>query len=589
MRYGFLDDDIFEINMALQCKIKDMKRIIAEFKSGDRYLKLQKDYHRIVAGYIKEIEKLKKELADAHKQIVTVRQIWTEECDKIWREHVAEITKKDEIIRKLEERIWELQRQKDETETALTMNYEEKLYEKDRIIQELQNKLAHYAALLGRDSSNTNLPTGQTPPGKEKRIPNGRKKSDKPKGGQVGHEKHVLEKPSAEKINDEIDHKIEEDEVCPVCGSENLIFTGKYEEKVEIDIEVRVKNILHRYWLYECADCGEIIKTGKGPELWAECQYGPTVQAIALSLMNTSNTAINKVPVHLSGITNGEVTPCEGYIAKLMPRAAGRPDLFMEELYKEAINLPLVYRDDTVVMADRKRICLRFYGNEKIAFYVAHDKKDMAGVPEDNILEVLSKETGVMHDHNSINYNKKFSFENIECNSHLTRDIQKVIDEVDHKELKELKDLVSMAIKDRNDIILNGGDRFGDEYIEKFENKLTDILNRLESVASENTSKYSGPPERAPVRRIRKFRDNYFAWMKDFSLPTTNNLSERALRQVKTKMKVSGQFSSTESANNYAKVRSYIEACRRNGINEVVALSRLCAGNPYTVKEILST
>ena len=50
MRYGFMDDDIFEINMALQCKIKDMKRIIAEFKSGDRYLKLQKDYHRIVAG-----------------------------------------------------------------------------------------------------------------------------------------------------------------------------------------------------------------------------------------------------------------------------------------------------------------------------------------------------------------------------------------------------------------------------------------------------------------------------------------------------------------------------------------------------------
>lgn len=127
MRYGFMDDDIFEINMALQCKIKDMKRIIAEFKSGDRYLKLRKSYQKIIAGYKKEIEKLKKELADAHKQIVTVRQIWTEECDKIWREHVAEITKKDETIRKLEEKIWELQRQKDETETALTMNYEEKL------------------------------------------------------------------------------------------------------------------------------------------------------------------------------------------------------------------------------------------------------------------------------------------------------------------------------------------------------------------------------------------------------------------------------------------------------------------------------
>ncbi|MBQ7616192.1 MAG: transposase, partial [Butyrivibrio sp.] len=32
------------------------------------------------------------------------------------------------------------------------------------------------------------------------------------------------------------------------------------------------------------------------------------------------------------------------------------------------------------------------------------------------------------------------------------------------------------------------------------------------------------------LRRLKKYHDNYFAWMKDFSLPTTNNLSERALR-----------------------------------------------------------
>ena len=76
-------------------------------------------------------------------------------------------------------------------------------------------------------------------------------------------------------------------------------------------------------------------------------------------------------------------------------------------------------------------------------------------------------------------------------------------------------------------------------------------------------------------------------WVEDFSLPTTNNLSERALRGIKTKMKVSGQFESEEAAQNHAMIRSYLETCRRNNINEIVALRRLCEGNPFTLSEIL--
>ncbi|BCG61253.1 hypothetical protein [Paenibacillus sp. URB8-2] len=53
-------------------------------------------------------------------------------------------------------------------------------------------------------------------------------------------------------------------------------------------------------------------------------------------------------------------------------------------------------------------------------------------------------------------------------------------------------------------------------------------------------------------------------------------------------MKVSGQFQSEETAGHYAAVKSYIETCYRNGINEVAALTRLCNGNPYTVKEIFA-
>ena len=84
-----------------------------------------------------------------------------------------------------------------------------------------------------------------------------------------------------------------------------------------------------------------------------------------------------------------------------------------------------------------------------------------------------------------------------------------------------------------------------------------------------------------------EYKSNYFAWITCFELPITNNLSERSLRGVKTHMKVSGQFQSEEYAQYYATIMTYIETCRRNGINEMCALLRLCKGNPYSVNEIL--
>ncbi len=75
----FRDDNLFEINMSLQCEVKSLKHTIEEYKSGKRYLKIQKDHNRVVKGYRKEIKRLKKELSAAHAQAVTVREIWTDE------------------------------------------------------------------------------------------------------------------------------------------------------------------------------------------------------------------------------------------------------------------------------------------------------------------------------------------------------------------------------------------------------------------------------------------------------------------------------------------------------------------------------
>ena len=97
---------------------------------------------------------------------------------------------------------------------------------------------------------------------------------------------------------------------------------------------------------------------------------------------------------------------------------------------------------------------------------------------------------------------------------------------------------------------------------------------------------YGAGFERTLLTRIDKYRRNYFLWVEDFSIPTTNNLAEWGLRGVKSHMKISGQFGSEAAADNHALIRTYIETCRRNKINEISALERLCTGNPYSVAEI---
>jgi len=90
------------------------------------------------------------------------------------------------------------------------------------------------------------------------------------------------------------------------------------------------------------------------------------LQALALSLTNTTNAAMNKTAMFLAGITGGELTPCEGYIAKLQKSAARNLLEFRGDLYEYLITRKLMYWDDTVIMILTKRGCFRFYGDETI-------------------------------------------------------------------------------------------------------------------------------------------------------------------------------------------------------------------------------
>ena len=451
--------------------------------------------------------------------------------------------------------------------------------EKDKIIEEQSKEIDRLKALLNNDGTNSSIPTSQTPINKQKVVPNTRVKTGKKIGGQLGHKKHKLEKFSKNEVNDNVEHTLE---VCPCCGG-NLEEIGEICKDELTYLFVPIKR-RHHFKKYKCSKCNkeshELIPT----RLKEENQYGSEIQSVALSLANEGNVPMNKIRRLIKGFSNGEIDMSEGYISKLQKRASDKLKQFKKDLYKKVLQLKLLYWDDTVIMINTKRSCLRFYGNDNIAYYTAHLKKDEEGINEDQVLTTLADDVKVMHDHNKINY--KYSYQNLECNAHLIRDLEKCKNNTSHEWCSKFKELVQKTIHDSKEYISQDQMMFPENYIKDFDEQYESII--LEAIEENKTKPktHYDNEEKALITRILEYKGNYFLWLYDFTLPTSNNLSERSLRGVKSKMKVAGQFQNISYAQYYADIKTYIETCYRNNINPTEALIRLMEDNPYTVDEI---
>lgn len=447
--------------------------------------------------------------------------------------------------------------------------------------KELKEEIERLKSLLNNDSNNSGIPTSQTPINKKKRIPNSREKTGKSIGGQIGHPKHKLRKFNDDELTDSVYYEVEK---CS-CG-------GKLEEigtraKDELDLEIRVKKTRHYFKEYKCLNCGKKIQTPIPNHLKEENQYGSNVKALALSLLNEGCVSYNRTRNLINGFSSNQIDISEGFLVKQQKKASEKLDSFINELKQKIIKEKIIHWDDTVIMIDEKRGCLRFYGTEKLALYTAHERKNKEGIDEDNILNTLDNETIVVHDHNTINYNNDYDFQNAECCVHLIRDLQRVVEELNHNWAKELIVLLKTTNKNRNEYINIGNQCFEEIFIEEVQLKYDSIIENAKNENIKDRNKYYGNEEKALINRLTKYKQNYLMWIIRFDIPFSNNLSERSLRGSKTKMKVSGQFKNISNAEYYSNIKSYIETCKRNDINVYDALIRLSEDNPYNIEEIL--
>lgn len=440
-------------------------------------------------------------------------------------------------------------------------------------LSSLQNEVLHLKSILNNDSTNSGISTSKTPINKKKRIPNSREKTDKKKGGQPGHKKSALAPFDEQEITDRVDHKVT---LCPECGTP--LMNEVYSYKDEYEFKIIVKKIRHYFYRGICPNCHNESKVPVPVHLKEANQYGTGIQSVILSLMNEGYVSIGRTRQLLQGFSHNEIQVSEGYISKLQKRLYNSLLEFDNELKKEIIRKRIIHWDDTVVMVATSRACLRFYGDSETAYYRAHMHKNKEGLDEDGILLALDKETVVVHDHNVVNYNDDYEFQNAECCAHLLRDLKKVVDNLKREWAVNMANLLI-----EGNIKRNQGEYIDAEYISLCYDTIVaqgDLENNGDS------EPYYADTEATLLERLKKYKENYLLWTLNAEIPFTNNEAERGLRSSKTKMKVSGQFSNLEHAKYFATIKGYLETGHRHNMNSVELIRRALDGNPVSLEEM---
>ena len=90
-----------------------------------------------------------------------------------------------------------------------------------------------------------------------------------------------------------------------------------------------------------------------------------------------------------------------------------------------------------------------------------------------------------------------------------------------------------------------------------------------------------GRKHRALSRRINRRFDDYLKFAVNPAIPFTNNAAEQEIRMGKIRQKISGTMRTITGAENFAKIRSYLQTTAKHGHHALPALTMLTSRNPW--------
>jgi transposase len=331
---------------------------------------------------------------------------------------------------------------------------------------------------------------------------------------------------------------------------------------------------------YEDLTNGELVRTGQFPPVAKDwVQYGPTVTALALLLRTYLLVPYDRLATFLQQLSGFSI--CAATVVAMVERCYGIPALAASDLAIRAkIRLSgVLHADETGFNLQGIKAWCHVLATDVLTFLAPYRKRGRKALDAIRLLKTYPGT--VVHDCLSM-YFAYGEYESSLCLAHIIREL---VDPAD-MEFKQAESLIGFFLELSDAVDARSGALLGYEQ-KKWRRRFKGLRTRARNELFRRVPMGAdGKPDEGPYRkhynlleRLTLYEDAVLRFMTDPEVAFTNNEAERALRMLKVVMKVSGCFRSPEHANGFFRMRSYLDTCRKMGLNQFAALMMLIGGS----------
>jgi transposase len=401
-----------------------------------------------------------------------------------------------------------------------------------------------------------------------------RKKSGRKPGGQDGHPGQTLAqvaRPGREERH--------EPGSCAGCGA---ALAGRPVTAVErrqvFDLPpVTVKVTEHQLIERECG-CGHRTRGAAPAGADAPVQYGPRVAAVIIYLYAGQFLSRKRTAQALAELFG--IPLSAGTVAALTARAAGKLDGFLDRVRESIAAGPVAGFDETGFRVAGRLHWVHCARTGQHTLLMVHERRGRQAM---EAMGILPSFAGVAIHDAWAPYDTYSGPGHQLCCAHALRELQAVTDSAPDGRwcwaeqaagaLTGMQALASEAI--------TRGQETADPAA------LAALTHRYRSAVLtgvRQTTARSGPLMRkhhALARRLLARQDDYLRFTRDWRVPPDNNGSERDIRMIKLRQKVSGCLRTLAGARQFCAIRSYLSTAAKHGLHFFDALIMLTEGRPW--------
>ena len=435
-------------------------------------------------------------------------------------------------------------------------------------IAELETKVAQLEAIIMQLlekieilTHSKNSRNSSVPPSKDENRPlknqSLRTKSDKKVGGQNGHKGTTLK--MVENPDKTILHT---PNFCKSCGSDLKLESSEFVSRRQIiDIPpIKPEYTEHQIFKKICR-CGFCNVAEFPAELGSKVSYGPTIQATIAYLHTRQYLPFERMREFFNDFCNLPIS--QGTISNLLNKLAHKAQPAYDLIAQRIENQNIVGSDETGIKVNGKKGWFWTWQNKLMTYVAFSNNRGFASI-QTNFINGFHKAV-LVHDCWSSHFKTPCKTHQL-CTAHLLRKLTFFEERYQSKWASDFKTLIYKALELKKNLI--------QIQYEKPTPKRNEILLDLKLLLQTPV-----PKEQKDLcafhKRMTKYDDYIFTFLFYQYVPPDNNGSERAIRNVKVKQKISGQFKTERGAEIYAIIRSVTDTCIKNNQNVLLAFNTI--------------